>query len=173
MSRKAPILSFRGTFLSNFYPVTIHWQRAVYPCLENAYVAAKIGATESEVRSAPFGSPFLLACMKLRECRPGDAKRLGRNFEAWPQSVRRDRFETEPECKIRIMRGLLRQKFGPDHPELVDQLITTNDAELVEGNTWGDTFWGMHSASGDFRNGSGLNMLGKLLMERRTELLAV
>lgn len=35
--------------------------------------------------------------------------------------------------------------------------------ELIEGNAWNDTFWGVC-------NGVGENWLGQLLMERRAEL---
>lgn len=43
--------------------------------------------------------------------------------------------------------------------------MLTGDAELIEGNNWGDTFWGVC-------NGRGENMLGKLLMEIRDYLRA-
>lgn len=43
------------------------------------------------------------------------------------------------------------------------RLLETGDAMLIEGNTWGDTFWGVC-------NGQGLNVLGNLLMEIRQEL---
>lgn len=41
--------------------------------------------------------------------------------------------------------------------------MTTGNAELIEGNTWNDTFWGVC-------NGEGENNLGKLLMKVRTNL---
>jgi predicted NAD-dependent protein-ADP-ribosyltransferase YbiA (DUF1768 family) len=59
------------------------------------------------------------------------------------------------------METLLRQKFA--HPELRAKLKETNDAELVEGNWWGDRFWGVC-------RGEGENHLGKLLMKIRAEL---
>ena len=39
-------------------------------------------------------------------------------------------------------------------------LLATGDAELIEGNNWGDTYWGKC-------NGQGLNRLGILLMQIR------
>jgi predicted NAD-dependent protein-ADP-ribosyltransferase YbiA (DUF1768 family) len=42
-------------------------------------------------------------------------------------------------------------------------LLETGDAELVEGNWWDDTFWGVC-------NGVGQNNLGKILMDTRREL---
>jgi hypothetical protein len=57
---------------------------------------------------------------------------------------------------------LLMQKFTR-HPQLARELVGTGDAELVEGNTWGDEFWGVC-------NGRGSNQLGRLLMEVRALL---
>lgn len=50
------------------------------------------------------------------------------------------------DVKVDIMLGLLRQKF--QHPELGAKLLATGDAYLVEGNTWGDTFWGVFNGKG-------------------------
>jgi predicted NAD-dependent protein-ADP-ribosyltransferase YbiA (DUF1768 family) len=47
---------------------------------------------------------------------------------------------------------------------LRDSLLATGTQEIVEGNTWGDTFWGQV-------NGKGQNKLGKLLMKIRDELM--
>ena len=57
------------------------------------------------------------------------------------------------------MRTALQLKFSD--PTLRAQLIATGDAELIEGNTWNDTFWGVC-------RGTGKNMLGTLLMELRS-----
>lgn len=47
----------------------------------------------------------------------------------------------------------------------MDALLNTGEAELIEGNTWGDKFWG---AVWDKELGwVGQNWLGKLLMEER------
>ena len=61
-----------------------------------------------------------------------------------------------------VMRGLLARKFAPG-TELAARLLATGDAQLVEGNTWGDRFWGVC-------RGQGRNQLGQLLMERRDQL---
>ncbi len=42
-------------------------------------------------------------------------------------------------------------------------LLATGDAELIEGNDWGDTIWGMC-------DGEGENLLGKILMKVRDKL---
>ena len=48
-------------------------------------------------------------------------------------------------------------------PELKQKLLETGNTELVEGNTWGDTFWGVYNVEGE-------NILGRLLMKVREEL---
>ncbi len=59
------------------------------------------------------------------------------------------------------MDSFLREKFSPEMI-LSEMLEATGDAELIEGNHWGDTFWGVC-------NGVGQNNLGKLLMAIRSE----
>ena len=49
--------------------------------------------------------------------------------------------------------------------DLADCLVDTGDQPLIEGNTWGDRFWGVCG-------GTGMNHLGRLLMEVREELQA-
>lgn len=68
------------------------------------------------------------------------------------------------EVKVEVMRAVLKAKFSD--PELADALLATNDAELIEGNWWGDKFWGVC-------RGVGKNKLGQLLMQLRAELRAV
>ena len=83
---------------------------------------------------------------------PGLAKKLGRKATIRPDWEK---------IKLPIMEYLLRQKFGDK--TLKALLIGTGDAELVEGNMWGDTYWGVCKGKGE-------NHLGKLLMKIREEL---
>lgn len=141
MTVTAPIDSFQGRhrWLSNFWPSAVLMDGLLYGSVENAYQAAK--AHPSQRR------PFL-GC-----CSPGQAKRLGRRVPLpadWEQR------------KVGVMRSLLRDKFSPGS-QLAAQLLATGDAPLVEGNTWGDRFWGVCGGVGE-------NHLGRLLMERRAEL---
>ena len=62
------------------------------------------------------------------------------------------------------MTGIVRDKFTRN-PELKRLLLATGDAVLIEGNTWGDRFWGV-----DKRTGKGENHLGLILMDIREEL---
>lgn len=67
-----------------------------------------------------------------------------------------------PQVKLDIMLDLVRQKFF-NNPELAQLLLKTGNAQLVEGNWWNDTFWGVC-------RGKGENHLGKILMKVRAEL---
>lgn len=124
-------------FLSNFYKVEIEYEGIIYPTLEHAYQAAK---------TLDLKERRLIAALSY----PGQAKRVGRALKlredwSWARYV--------------IMEELVRHKFS-NHPTLRARLLNTGDAELVEGNTWGDTHWGMCK-------GKGRNELGKILMKVR------
>jgi predicted NAD-dependent protein-ADP-ribosyltransferase YbiA (DUF1768 family) len=60
--------------------------------------------------------------------------------------------------RIKIMISLLLQKYKEGN--LLSKLKETGDKELIEGNTWGDTLWGIV-------DGKGRNILGIILMEIR------
>lgn len=125
-------------WLSNFWPARVWLEDRVYSCVENAYQAAKSLPTQYN---------------EFSYITPGQAKRLGRVLP-----VRKD----WDAVKLTVMKRLLDQKFvaGSD---LAERLKATDDCLLQEGNTWGDTFWGVY-------NGHGQNWLGKLLMAQRTFL---
>lgn len=65
-------------------------------------------------------------------------------------------------AKITSMELCLRAKFLI--PDLRARLISTAPLEMIETNNWGDKFWGVC-------NGSGRNVMGKLLMNLRSELI--
>lgn len=126
-------------FLSNFWPVEIAYEDITYPSVEHAYQASK--SLDKKLRQG---------ISKLQT--PGSAKRKGREL-----TLRKD----WEDIKTQIMYDLLLLKFA--YPDLRENLIATNDLKLVEGNHWGDTFWGVC-------NGKGNNYLGKLLMQIRREI---
>jgi ribA/ribD-fused uncharacterized protein len=138
-----PITSFVGEhkFLSNFYPWKIEYEGIVYPSSEHAYQAAKSVDRSERLAIAAASSP-------------GMAKKMG-------QLVVMRRVSWDPDVKIDIMRSILRLKFAT--PFMSGLLLGTRDAPLVEGNTWGDRFWGVC-------RGQGENHLGRLLMEIREEI---
>lgn len=66
------------------------------------------------------------------------------------------------ETKEEVMKVLLVQKFTR-HLDLAQALLSTGEVELVEGNDWGDVYWGVC-------RGQGRNRLGHRLMEVRALL---
>lgn len=130
------ITSFRGEheFLSNMYPCDVVYNGTLYANAEAAFQAAKCFARARE---------FVGLDGKA-------AKRLGRKVELRPDWE---------DVKIRVMKEVLVAKFG-QNLDLYEKLHATGAAELVEGNTWNDTFWGVCG-------GIGKNNLGKILMETR------
>lgn len=80
------------------------------------------------------------------------AKKLGKKIKMRPDW---------DEVKLSVMEDLLRKKFTND--QLREKLLATGDVELIEGNWWGDRFWGVCKGEGE-------NHLGKLLMKIRGEL---
>lgn len=141
MEADQTILEFRGSnrFLSNFHPAIVELDSVFYPTVEHAYQAAKtLDHKAREVVNSIM--------------RPGGAKRWGRKVEL------RAGWE---EIKVGIMLHLLRRKFL--HHPLRKRLLATGRVTLIEGNSWGDTYWGAC-------NGVGENKLGVLLMQVREEL---
>lgn len=127
-------------FLSNFYDSPIEKDGIVYPTNEHFFQAMKTLDNEERKKIAAAETP-------------GKAKRMGRNVKLrpdWEQS------------KFQIMKEGLTLKFLC-HKDLAEKLVATGDAWLIEGNWWGDTYWGVC-------NGVGHNMLGNLLMEIRGDL---
>jgi ribA/ribD-fused uncharacterized protein len=92
----------------------------------------------------------------LRAQTPKEAKKLGR----WGVQLRPD-WEA---IKYERMKFWLDWKFS--QAPFAALLDATGDAELIEGNQWGDDIWGCV-----WRNGGwvGQNWLGKLLMQVRSE----
>lgn len=133
------ISSFRDEyfFLSNFYPVEIKLDGIVYLNAETAFQAQKTLDVEERRKFSMLKNPV-------------QAKRLGRKVKL------RDDWE---EVKLDIMTEVVSQKFL-QHPHLIEMLLQTGDEELVEGNKWGDRFWGVCKGKGE-------NHLGKILMKIR------
>ena len=140
------IESFHGEyrFLSNFWPCRIEFEGQVFPTTEHAYQAGKTFSKKEREQFTTVVAPVLTA---------GQAKKAGAKVTLRPDWR---------HINIDLMRELNFQKFSTN-PELKEKLLATGDAVLEEGNTWGDTFWGIC-------NGAGENWLGKVLMEVREEL---
>lgn len=140
------ITSFHGkySFLSNFHPAGVSYLGIYYPTVEHAYQAMKSTNQQERIR------------LSLIE-KPGAVKRAGRKLEIqqnWEQ------------LKNNIMFELVTLKFII--PSLTHQLLETGDQLLIEGNYWGDKYWGMVQENGKW---VGQNQLGKTLMQVRQKLL--
>jgi predicted NAD-dependent protein-ADP-ribosyltransferase YbiA (DUF1768 family) len=149
MAKITKILGFQDEFrfLSNFEEVKVFLEGETdsYPSVEHAYQASK--TTNRKLRKI------------FRQLSAGQAKTLGQNIITRP--------DWDDEMRIKTMRELLFQKFDSanrDNIELVKKLLKTGDAQIIEGNNWGDTFFGVC-------DGKGFNHLGKLLMEVRRKLV--
>jgi ribA/ribD-fused uncharacterized protein len=125
----------------SFHPAIIEFEGKQYPTVEHAYQAAKTENLRAREQFQITGS--LTA---------GQAKRMGALLDLRPGWN---------AMKVGIMYQLLLEKFT--YVDLRLKIISTTDAELIEGNDWGDTFWGVC-------NGEGENLLGKCLMMVRTHV---
>ena len=134
------IKEFSGEYrwLSNFWLAPVVYQGVIYPSVENAYQAAK---TNEYTR------------ISFITCSPGKAKRMGSKLEL---------VEDWETIKFSVMSSLLYQKFHVGS-FLATKLLATGNKEIIEGNNWGDTYWGVCNDKGE-------NHLGKLIMKIRSEL---
>ena len=140
------INTFKGThgFLSNFSPSLIRYEGLMYPTVEHAYQATKAQNFSEKVEICGAATPV-------------DAKRMGKEVLMTPQDI-----INWNKKKLTVMEELLRLKFL-EGSVLGRLLVDTGSHELVEGNWWGDTFWGVC-------RGVGENNLGKLLMKIRSDI---
>ena len=141
MSKKIDSFEGKYRFLSNFYEVPIKFRNVVWPTSEHIFQAAK---TENwcqiwDIHKAPT---------------PGIAKKLGRKV-----NIRSD----WDDVRISVMKNIIKMKFDQNE-EIQKKLLETGGYELIEGNTWNDTFWGVC-------RGKGENHLGKILMNYRNNLV--
>jgi ribA/ribD-fused uncharacterized protein len=121
------------SFLSNFWACKVTFEGTQYRSAEHAYQAAKTTDWVERETVRKAGTAW-------------KAKELGKGI-----TLRRD----WSRVRVAVMESILEDKFSD--PFLRSLLQATGDADLVEGNTWGDIFWGVCG-------GVGLNTLGRLLM---------
>lgn len=129
---------------SNFAPYPIQVDGKQWPTSENYFQGQKFEDPQHQEAIRNTKSPMIAA-------------RMGRDRK---KPLRRD-WES---IKVAVMRKAVRAKFT-QHEDLRRILLSTGDARIVE-NTENDSYWG------DGGDGSGKNMLGRILMEIREELRA-
>ena len=127
---------------SNFAPFPIRVDGELWPTSEHYFQAQKFEDKAYRQKIQMAKTPMLAA-------------RLGRDRK---QKLRRD-WES---VKVSVMRTAVLAKFA-QHEDLGKLLLATGDAKIVE-HTENDDYWG------DGGDGSGKNMLGRILMEVREQL---
>lgn len=134
------IKEFRGEygFLSNFYESPLVYNGVSYRNAEAAFQAQKDLSRSEEFIGLTASQ----------------AKSLGRHV-----ALRTD-WES---VKVYVMYTVVLAKFS-QNKDLATRLLNTGcQTILIEGNTWGDKFWGQV-------DGVGTNILGQILMLVRREL---
>lgn len=154
---KITVFDGEHAFLSNFHqtdiPLTVGGHDIVFHSTEALFQASKVFRYRDGARMSPTDDE-IRRFAEFASMTPSEAKKAGRRIAL------EDPAEWE-RAKVAVMRGCLDMKFRS--PVLAQRLLETGTAELVEGNTWNDRYWGVC-------NGEGKNMLGRLLMERRSRL---
>ena len=140
---KKEIKSFTGKnfFLSNFYPCKIKDKDGL-----------EFDSSEAYFQSMKTTDPIIR--QKFVGLAPDESKKLGRRIALRPDWE---------EIKDQVMMEVLEAKFS-QNPDLSKLLVETEDALLVEGNTWGDKYWGVCKGVGE-------NHLGIILMKIRDSYL--
>lgn len=130
-------------FLSNFYTlpgvqyVEIEGELYVSPTSEHYFQMLKCVRHEDRLRISLLGDPKVI------------------NYIGGKVELRSD----WDVVKVGEMFKVLKWKFSIE--DLASRLLATGNKNLLEVNSWGDTYWGVN------KNLVGKNHLGKLLMEVR------
>ena len=138
------IRKFRGEYgwLSNFHDVEILYKGYTYPSVEHAFVSGKNDTEEWKEFCSDIANDGAAV------------KRAGRYVDLVSD------WNTK---RIQVMRECLIIKFQQEPYRT--KLINTGDCSIIEGNTWGDSYWGF-----DEKKKKGKNYLGRLIMEIRDNL---
>lgn len=131
---------FENNYLSNFFESPVEYNGKTYRCAEGAYQAQKNPDRADE----------------FTKLKGSDARKLGKSVE-----LRSDWSQVKDGIMVEVVNAKFQQNRN-----LMKKLVATGDAELVHGNSWGDTYWG-------WSGGKGLNKLGEILMNIRKEEIAV
>ena len=137
MEETREMKTFTGAFdfLSNFYPCRVEIDGICYGNAEAAFQAQKCKNASDRAAFAD------LSAVK--------AKRKGRQVALRPDW---------DKVRLQVMEHVVRAQFRQNQL-LAARLAATGTMPLEEGNSWGDTFWGV-----DSRTGIGENHLGRILM---------
>jgi N-glycosidase YbiA len=144
-NKDGPIFFYEHEFyvFSNFSSFQLEWRGKLWPTSEHAYHSEKFDdeSLKEEIRNTRSAHD----AFKLANASKG------RYINEWD------------EVKIGIMKEILKAKVA-QHPYVLKKLKDSGEREIIE-DSWRDDFWGWGS------NKDGKNMLGKLWMEVRKEIL--
>lgn len=136
------IYGFQGEYrwLSNFWEHPIECAGLTWRCGEGLYQAGKSQNPDEQLRFVNLSGR--------------QAKHQGRRIYVQPHWWR---------LKLDHMKLVIDHKFNDEQMAVL--LLATGDQEIIEANTWNDTFWGVRA-----HDGFGQNHLGKIIMNKRKEL---
>lgn len=149
---------FWGGICSNWYTSEFTLWGITFNCSEQAFMYAKaIKFDDAEI-----------ATQILHEYEPSRQKKLGRLIKNYDDAIWN-------EVRYDIMVEILRAKFSnPQKSLITKELLATGDRIIVEASPY-DKIWGVGLSEEDIRilderNWKGYNLLGKALMQVRSEL---
>lgn len=153
---------------SNFYECKIEFDGIIFPTSEHLYQAAKFYSnTEAEKEYIKIisqtNTPNKAKILASQQIGGGYKWRTDLNsviteYINLGVKLRED----WDDIKVDVMRSIVYIKFSQNN-KLKELLLSTGDKEIRE-HTHRDKFWG------DGADGSGLNWLGRILMETREQL---
>jgi len=144
---------FWGSPFSNWYDVSFEYKSHKFYNSEQAFMWEK----------ALYFNDHETAKEILSERDPAICKKLGRKVKGFQANAWMNH-------SYNFMKAINLAKFG-QNPELKDLILSTEGAVLVEASPW-DKIWGVglhynDDAILDEENWTGMNLLGKALMEVR------
>lgn len=138
------IKEFKGEYswLSNFTNCKINYQGKEYPSVEHAYMSAKCDAEEWKTicQDASIHASII--------------KKESRNIPL---------VSNWENIKLEVMYECLKEKYSQE--PFKTKLLKTGEATIIEGNWWGDMYWGVC-----LKTQAGENKLGLLIMLIRNQL---
>jgi len=152
------------SFLSNFYKRAIPYKNKWFPTSEHAYQSEKTENIFYIIQLTVQEEINKFYTILNNELTPGQAKRmysiknlnkLGILKKFW--------FDTN----LKVMENINYIKFTY-FLDLKEKLLQTDDSILIEGNYWGDKFYGM--IKNEKGKWEGENHLGKILMKIREKI---
>lgn len=127
-------------FLSNMYPCKIRVNGLEFKCAEACFQSFK--TTDLELRK------------KFQYLNGFEAKKLGKKIKLRPDWN---------DIRLEVMRRVVRAKFRQNLDLAIKLFAIPDNIEIIEDNTWNDTFWGRC-------NGVGKNNLGQIITSERMYL---